>query len=156
MFEHWLPVFKWAGQTVACSNIGIAIAIAMADVWPAHSNISTFKHWHLSFGHRQPRVAEVSLFQVAEALTFAYNYMLPIFCSDPFGQNMFSYHKCLVSYHLIDTRQDSNMNPTVRSWKATLNISQLLFDLNTEALTTHIKSLNLACKPPSRVIDLNT
>ena len=71
-------------------------------------------------------------------------------------KHVVSYHKCLVSYHLIDTRQDSNMNPTVRSWKATLNISQLLFDLNTEALTTHIKSLNLACKPPSRVIDLNT
>ena len=47
---------------LACSNIGIAIAIALslyAELW-------------------QPMVAKVSLFQVAEVLTNLYDYTIPM------------------------------------------------------------------------------
>ena len=52
-------------QTSARSNIGHIISI----------DIGTFKHRH--FKHWQPKVNEVSLFQVAKVPTNMYNYTLP-------------------------------------------------------------------------------
>ena len=55
---------------------------------------------------------------------------------------------------LINTGQDFNLDPTVRSWPTNWKLSQLLFELSPVTLESHALTLNLASKPPSLVRDL--
>ena len=79
-FKDWPPLSEradvWTVKTLAPSNIGKAIAVMpmfeRADVWFAHSNIDTS-----NIGPRQPKLAEISLFQVVGAVTNMYNYPIP-------------------------------------------------------------------------------
>ena len=84
-FKNWLQMFKpfpmfernmccifWPGFGVRSTHLLVKIYNKHAFKYLKECSVQT-----LAFKHRQPKVAEVSLFQVAEVPTNRYDYTLP-------------------------------------------------------------------------------